>query len=224
MATKKAAKKSTTKSRKKAATSVRRKPAKRSAAKTRAAKRPAATSSAPMSDAAIAAKTGRTWAEWVTVLDSVGARELSHGDIAVLVHERFGVGGWWSQAVTVGYERLTGRRADLQKAGGFAASGSLTVATSLERLYDTAADSQRRARWLPAGVVIHKATRPKTMRATAADGSKSISFYFYAKGSGKAQVTVQHEKLATQGAALRLKKVWGDSLKELAALALVRDR
>jgi hypothetical protein len=214
MATRKAAKRSGTKSTGKAATFAGRKPARPSAVK-----RPAATSSAPMSDAAIAAKTGRTWAEWITTLDRAGARELSHKDIAVLVHERFGVGSWWSQAVTVGYERLTGRRADLQKAGGFAASGSLTVATSLERLYDAAADPRRHGRWLPAGVVIHKATRPKTMRATAADGGKSISFYFYAKGNGKAQVTVQQEKLATQGAALKLKRAWAESLRHLAALA-----
>jgi hypothetical protein len=172
-----------------------------------------------VSDAAIAAKTGRTWAEWIRSLDDAGARELSHGDIALLVHERFGVGDWWSQSVTVGYERLTGKRANLQKAGGFAASSSLTVAAALERLYDTAADQKGQREWLPAGVVIHKATRPKSMRATAADGSKSISFYFYAKGGGKSQVTVQQEKLASQGAALKLKEVWTESLRELAALA-----
>ena len=91
--------------------------------------------SAPVSDAAIAARTGRTWAEWIVALDGAGARDLSHTAIAELVHGRFGVGDWWAQSVTVGYERLTGKRANLQKADGFAASGSLTVATGLERLY-----------------------------------------------------------------------------------------
>ena len=96
--------------------------------------------SAPVSDAAIAARTGRIWAEWIVALDGAGARDLSHTAIAELVHGRFGVGDWWAQSVTVGYERLTGKRADLQKADGFAASGSLTVAAGLERLYATAAD------------------------------------------------------------------------------------
>jgi len=173
---------------------------------------------APMSDSAIAAKTGRSWAQWVKALDAAGARSQSHSDIAVLVHRRFGVGDWWSQAVTVGYERLTGKRADLQKAGGFAASGSLTVAVGLATLFDTAADLKRQRRWLPRGVVVHKATRPKSMRATAPDGAKTISFYFYAKGPAKAQVTVQQEKLPTQDAALRLKKVWARSLRDLAVL------
>ena len=69
------------------------------------------------------------------------------------------------------------------------------------------------------GVVVHKVTRAKSMRATAGDGSKSINFYFYAKGSGKAQITVQQEKLASQAQALKLKKVWAASLRELAELA-----
>jgi hypothetical protein len=181
-----------------------------------------AAASAPMSDAAVAAKTGRTWASWVTALDRAGARRLSHKEIAELVHARFGVGPWWAQSVTVGYERLTGKRANLEKVGGFAASNSLTVAADLERLYDTAADSKRHLEWLPAGVVVHKATRPKSMRATARDGSRSISFYFYAKGPGKTQVTVQQEKLGSQTAALRLKKVWAESLRDLATLAETR--
>jgi hypothetical protein len=181
-----------------------------------------AAASAPMSDAAVAAKTGRTWAAWVAALDRAGARRLSHKEIAGLVRARFGVGPWWAQSVTVGYERLTGKRANLEKVGGFAAGNSLTVASDLEQLYDTAADSRRHLEWLPPGVVVHKATRPKSMRATARDGSRSISFYFYAKGPGKAQVTVQQEKLGSQTAALRLKKVWAESLRDLATLAETR--
>jgi hypothetical protein len=184
------------------------------------ARKPAA--SAPMSDAAIAAKTGRTWAGWVAALDRAGARRLAHKEIAELVQARFGVGSWWAQSVTVGYERLTGKRANLEKAGGFAASGSLTVAADVEQLYDTAADAKRQLEWLPSGVVVHKATRPKYLRATARDGSRSISFYFYAKGPGRAQVTVQQEKLGSQTAALRLKKVWAESLRDLATLAAAR--
>ena len=178
-----------------------------------------AAASAPVSDASIAARTGRTWAEWVVALDDAGARDLSHTAVAELLHRRFGVDNWWAQSVTVGYERLTGKRANLQKADGFAASGSLTVAAGLERLYSTAADEKRHRKWLPPGVVVHKATRPKSMRATSRDGSKSISFYFYAKGRGKAQITVQQDKLASQDAALKQKKVWAKSLRDLALLA-----
>ena len=175
--------------------------------------------SAPVSDASIAARTGRTWAEWIATLDGEGARDLSHTEIAELVHNRFGVEGWWSQSVTVGYERMTGKLAHHQNARGYAASGSLTVQTGVERLYATAADARQQRKWLPPGVRVHKSTRARSMRATAKDGTKSISFYFYAKGPDKAQVTVQQEKLPSQDAALKLKKVWAKSLKDLAELA-----
>jgi hypothetical protein len=199
--------------------SVRRAGAGRTSAKRATGPVKRASATAPMSDTAIAAKTGRNWAEWVKALDAAGARALSHTDTAVLVRERFGIGSWWCQAVTVGYERLTGKRANLQKAGGYAASSSLTIAMGLEALYDTATDATRQRRWLPAGVAIHKATRPRSMRGTAKDGSKSIAFYFYAKGPDKALVNVEQDRLPTQDAALRLKKAWAKSLRDLAALA-----
>src|SRR4029453_4664296 len=143
-----------------------------------------AAASAPVSDASIAARTGRTWAEWLVALDDAGPPDLSHTAVPQPLHRRCGGEEGGAKSVTVGYERLTGKRANLQKADGFAASGSLTVATGLERLYSTAADETRQRKWLPPGVVVHKATRPKSMRATSRDGSKSISFYFYARGRG----------------------------------------
>src|SRR5262249_3717987 len=58
------------------------------------------------SDDAIAAKTGRTWQEWVRVLDADGAATMPHRAIAVLVNKKHHVDDWWAQTVTVGYERI----------------------------------------------------------------------------------------------------------------------
>jgi hypothetical protein len=46
---------------------------------------------AGMSNAAVAAKTGHSWPEWVRLLDADNAAALPHREIAALVHE---VGGW----------------------------------------------------------------------------------------------------------------------------------
>ena len=51
-------------------------------------------------------------------LDRHGAAELAHGDIARLVNTKYKVDGWWSQTVTVGYERIKGRRAKGQRLDG----------------------------------------------------------------------------------------------------------
>jgi hypothetical protein len=58
-------------------------------------------------DEAVRAKTGKTWGQWIATLDKAGARTMEHAEIASLLHEKFGVPGWWTQMVTVGYERRT---------------------------------------------------------------------------------------------------------------------
>ncbi len=65
---------------------------------------------AGMSDQSVAAKTGHTWQEWVRLLDADEAAAMRHRDIAALVHGKHGVGDWWAQTVTVGYERIKGLR------------------------------------------------------------------------------------------------------------------
>src|SRR5262245_554213 len=54
---------------------------------------------------AVQKATGRGWDEWFAILDSHRAQEMTHKDIAVLLHEKHGVAEWWCQMVTVAYER-----------------------------------------------------------------------------------------------------------------------
>ena len=63
-----------------------------------------------MSDEAVKAATGKDWSQWHAFLDASGAAEKSHKQIALDLHAA-GVPGWWAQMVTVGYERMIGRRA-----------------------------------------------------------------------------------------------------------------
>ena len=46
---------------------------------------------AGMSNDKVAAKTGRTWKEWVRVLDADGAADMPHRDIAALLHRKHDV-------------------------------------------------------------------------------------------------------------------------------------
>ncbi|MSO98529.1 MAG: hypothetical protein EXR11_09985 [Rhodospirillaceae bacterium] len=105
-----------------------------------------------MSDAAIKARTGRTWPQWVKALDAAGARALDHRDIVKLVHAKFGLGPWWQQMVTVGYERLMGKRALYQKMDGFSASVSKTCAVSSKALFAVFDDAKTRKKLLGADV------------------------------------------------------------------------
>lgn len=172
------------------------------------------TGSPRVGDDAVRARTGRAWAGWVAALDAAGARALPHRDIARLLRERFDVGRWWNQMVAVGYEQLIGRRSALETARGYTASASLTVAVDPRRLFEAATADTR---WLPRGVTVHRSTPPKSLRATAPGGRKSISVNLYARGPGKTQVTAEQLGLDTQAEALRVKRQWAASLGKLAA-------
>jgi hypothetical protein len=69
-------------------------------------------------DAKVHAKTGRSLGAWFAVLDGRGARDLPHKDIARLLQGDYGVPGWWSQSVTVEYEKHIGRRETGQSQSG----------------------------------------------------------------------------------------------------------
>lgn len=62
--------------------------------------------------------TGRDLPAWFAVLDKRGARDLPHKDIARLLADDYGVSGWWSQSVTVDYEKHIGRRETGQRQDG----------------------------------------------------------------------------------------------------------
>src|SRR5262249_273953 len=119
--------------------------------------RPAATNLAAiagMSDAALSKRTGRTWAEWVRVLDDARAAEKPHREIARYVSS-LGTPDWWTQTVTVGYERIRGLRARGQRRdGGFEASKSRTFNVPVETLYHAFANTRRRKRWLPVAITV----------------------------------------------------------------------
>ena len=167
-------------------------------------------------DAAVRARTGRTWAEWTAVLDAVRAMERSHTEIARYLHEECGVPHWWSQTVAVGYERIRGLRAKGQgRDGRFEVNKSKTVPVSLARLW-RAFGPRARSKWLgTTRLTEKKATKEKTRRLLFEDGTP-VEAYFLARGPAKSQVVIQHRRLATRADAERLRSFWGARLEALA--------
>jgi hypothetical protein len=202
---------------------VLRKPARRTApvAKARAAVRAApvpVAELAGMTDAAVKAKTGCTWERWVKALDYHGAKEMSHRDIAALVRAKYRVGPWWSQMVTVGYERIRGLRERGQRRDGtFEASKSRTFDVPVSELFDAWANDDVRRRWLDEpGVRRTAATANRSVRLRWADGG-IVAVGFTPKSATRSAVAVQHAKLPDRETATRLKRYWGERLDALGA-------
>jgi len=172
---------------------------------------------AGLSDASLKKATGCTWERWVKTLDKAGAVEKSHRDIAAIV-SKFGTPSWWTQMVTVGYERIRGLRdKGQQRGGGYRTSKSRTFDVPLARLYGAFADTRTRLRWLDAKVTVTSSTPNKRMRLAWDDGTFAIAG-FYAKGPSKSMVAVEHDKLAGKTAADAMKKAWGAYFDRLADL------
>ena len=174
---------------------------------------------AGMSDATIKAKTGCNWERWVWALDRVGAQEWSHREIAAHVREKYRVPGWWTQSVTVGYERIKGLRAIGQRRGGeYGASKSKTFAVPVGRLYRAFRDARTRRRWLgPVKLTVRSAVPEKSMRVTWPDNT-SVELYFVSKGAAKSQVAVEHRRLADKPSVERMKAYWAEQLAWLQAI------
>jgi hypothetical protein len=171
---------------------------------------------AGVSDAAIKAKTGCTWERWVRALDHHRADTWTHREVAEFVRKKYKVSDWWSQTVTVGYERIKGKRAMGQRMNGsFEATKSRTFAAPVSRVYQAFHDPKLRARWLPdVPITVRTARRDKSMRMTWPDGS-SVEAFFAGKGRDKSQLAIQHRKLKAQTASTEMKAFWADRLAAL---------
>jgi hypothetical protein len=105
-------------------------------------------------DANVRQNTGKGWCEWLRILDTWGARERKHGEIARHLMEEHGVPGWWAQSVTTGYERARGMRAKHQTlSGSFQVSVSKTFPIAVGRLYNAFTEARQRNRWLESGML-----------------------------------------------------------------------
>ncbi len=163
------------------------------------------------SDETIKARTGCGWEKWVRALDHKKAHQLQHGEIAALVKSKYKIDGWWSQAVTVGYERIKGLRSRGQRRDGlFEASKSRTFGVPIRKLFNAWADIDVRRRWLDGvAVKVRTATAPKSMRLGWPDGS-IVVVGFTPKGTSKSVVAIAHSKLPDRDSANRFKAYWGE--------------
>ena len=181
---------------------------------------------AGMSDDAVKEKTGCSWERWVFALDRVGADRLSHREIARLVREKYKVNSWWSQSVTVGYERIKGLRTRGQgRDGTYGATKSRTYDVPIDTLFAAWNDARMRRRWLGGATTkVRTATAPKSLRLDWANGDDRgiIAVGFVAKGPRRSAVALEHARLPDRETAARLKQYWSDRLAALSQVLSAR--
>jgi hypothetical protein len=173
-------------------------------------------------DDSVRARTGAGWADWLARIDAWGGAARSHAEIAAWVGPQVqnddGKGLWWAQAITVGYERLRGRREVGQTCdGAWAASKSVTVTGSVDAVRALMLDPARLPDWAPAGLQPRPAGAARSVRYTDADG-RTVSAWLTEKPGPRCAIGLQVEGLPSAEARDAAKAAWAGHLAQLKAL------
>lgn len=172
-----------------------------------------------MSDEAIRRGSDKTWGEWKELLDAWGAAEKPHHDIAAYIEKELGVDGWWAQSVTVGYEKIIGRRTVGERTDGtFYTSASKTIPAGIDAHFAAWVDEAQRDKWLtPGTLTLRTAQEGKSARFDDNDFGGIVSLHFTDKSEGKSSVSMQIEKLPSKESIDERKTTWKARLNDLAA-------
>ncbi len=169
-------------------------------------------------DDAMVAKTGRTHAEWFALLDDWGATDHGHTDIARWLSATQGVPGWWTQSITVAYERARGMRARHQRPAGFEVSINRTLDAAPAAVLAAFTDEAAREQWLPgSGLRQRRTTAASSVRFDWPEPASRVVVFANAKGTDRTALTVVHEKLPDAAAAAEQKAAWPARLAALRA-------
>lgn len=163
----------------------------------------------------VRSKTGKSWSEWFAILDRAGSTSKSHKEIAAWIADQYKtVGGWWSQMITVAYEQERGMRTKHERADGFTANVSKTIAAPSAALFAAWTLPRARKKWIDAPFTIRTAKEGKSVRFAWIGGS-AVEVRFESKGEQKTQVAVEHSKLPRSADVTKMKAFWRTALTRL---------
>lgn len=146
-----------------------------------------------LSDERLIDATGRGWNEWCDLIDAWPGHEGGHTAIAAWLQSEHDVDGWWAQTITVGWERITGRRLPYQRPDGtFSVSKSRTMVVNVDELRSLLVSDRDD---LFPGVDTELRSRPTSKALLIGMDVGAALFSFDAAGDDRTCVTVTHEKL-----------------------------
>ncbi|MGL5827842.1 MAG: hypothetical protein ACRCYU_24005 [Nocardioides sp.] len=169
-----------------------------------------------MNDEAIRRGTGRGWNEWCDLIDAWPESIAGHAAVAAWIQREFGLTGWYAQGVTVGWERITGRRVPGQMHDGtFGVSRSKVISRGLASLRALLLNDADREELLGMPSTLRSKPTSKALRFRLDQGDAVFSFVD--RPDGKTGVTVSHEKLPDTAAIAVWREYWADWLSAMAA-------
>lgn len=93
--------------------------------------------------------TGKSWDQWVPLLEKAGARAWSHQEIVAYLKKKYRLTPWWQQGVTLGFEIATGRRAVGQDANGrYMVTATKTMTANVKTVWKELISNRGLSIWL----------------------------------------------------------------------------
>ena len=168
---------------------------------------------AGMSDEAVRDATGRDWLEWTRLLDDHDASRLEHRHIVRLVRDA-GASDWWSQSVTVAYERFRGlREVGQRRDGDFDLNRSKTFPVPVDRLWRAWRDDDVRQRFTGLDLELRTESENRSLRFRHPEEG-TIALWFVDKGE-KSAVQVQVGGFASKEDVEAARAIWSARLDRL---------
>lgn len=104
---------------------------------------------AGISDEAVVDATGRSWDDWLELLDDHDGTALDHQERVAVLAEAGVESGWWQQQLAVGYEQKRGLREVGETAdAGYQVGVQRTMTLGQEALWDLLLSEAGRGVWL----------------------------------------------------------------------------
>lgn len=164
------------------------------------------------SDEAVRSATGRGWDEWCKVIDGWPGHTDGHAAIAAYLQDQHQIDAWWAQSITVGYERITGRRLPYQAPDGtFSAGKSRTVTTDAAALRAMLLDEADREDLFP-NIETELRSRPTSKVIRLAIGHGTAQIALDPLGDGRVKISIAHEGLPSYDDVERWKHYWSEWL------------
>ena len=168
-----------------------------------------------LGDDAVRDATGRGWDEWCDLVDAWPGHADGHAAVAAHLQDAHDVDGWWAQTITVGWERITGRRLPHQMADGtFTAARTRTVTVDADAVRAALLDDDERAGLFP-GIATELRSKPTTKALRVRVGPGVAIIDLQPRPDGRVTVSVAHEKLPSPDDVVEWKAWWGDWLDAL---------
>jgi hypothetical protein len=178
-------------------------------------------------------KTGHGLDHWFGALDRFGGVDKGHSALARHLYEDHGVSGWYSQGITVAYERARGARALNQRTSGdYEVSVTKTLDGDTPALVRAFTDAKRRDVWLNAANAELGAALTAALKARSSKGfvirpdgmgryrykwaTTTVQIYLIPKAGNRTSVVVTHFALRDAGAVEESRARWRAALASLA--------